>query len=200
MKKMTESSEEAYRDRVTKQDPAEGAEVKPGSTVTVTFGTGPEMVIDPGRRSWACRWTRAKQTAEDAGLNSTDQSAKSDKPKEQVLTDDPVRQRATGQPRRQGPQGLHRQPDLVRQLPVHRCRTSPSRQPAEAVKALNNAGWNGDLSTLQPTGDRGGDHEPSQVGADPGQDPAANTVIDKTAKITRPDRRDQDDHLPDLSV
>jgi len=182
MKKTTESSEEAYRDRVTKQDPAEGAEVKPGSTVTVTFGTGPEMVAIPDGIV-GMQLDAAKQALEDAGLNSTDQSAKSDKPKEQVLA---MTRFDNGQPANPG--------DKVQKGFTVNLSWSDSSQftlpnitqqkPEDAVKALNNAGWAGDLSTLQSGATEVETSEPTQIGLVLGQAPAANSVIDKTAKIS----------------
>ena len=182
MKKTTESSEEAYRDRVTKQDPAEGAEIKPGSTVTVTFGTGPEMVKIPDGIV-GMQLNDAKQALEDAGLNSTDQSTKSDKPKSQVLS---MTRFDNGQPANPG--------DSVQkgftvnltwsdfsQFPLPNI---TQQKPEDAVKTLRNAGWAGDLSTLQTGATSVETSEPSQVGLILGQDPAANTVIDKTGKIT----------------
>ncbi len=70
MKTMTATSEEAYRDRVTAQEPDSGASVKPGSTVTITIGTGPEMVLIPDGLVGA-QLKDAERTAKDAGLLTT---------------------------------------------------------------------------------------------------------------------------------
>ncbi len=197
MKKTTESSEEAYRDRVTKQDPAEGSEVKPGSTVTVTFGTGPEMVQIPDGIV-GMQLDAAKQALEDAGLNSTDQSAKSDQPKDQVLS---MTRFDNGQPANPG--------DKVQKgftvnltwsdFSQFTLPNITQQKPEDAVKALNNLGWKGDVSTLQTGATEVETSEPTQVGLILGQSPAANSVIDKTAKINIQIGKLKTIYLPDLA-
>ena len=197
MKKTTESSEEAYRDRVTKQDPAEGSEVKPGSTVTVTFGTGPEMVQIPDGIV-GMQLDAAKQALEDAGLNSTDQSAKSGQPKDQVLS---MTRFDNGQPANPG--------DKVQKgftvnltwsdFSQFTLPNITQQKPEDAVKALNNLGWKGDVSTLQTGATEVETSEPTQVGLILGQSPAANSVIDKTAKINIQIGKLQTIYLPDLA-
>jgi serine/threonine-protein kinase len=182
MKKATAVSEEAFRDRVVDQDPGEGENVKPGSTVTVTFGTGPEMVTIPDGIV-GMQLDAAKQSLKDAGLNSTDQSTASDQPKEQVLS---MTRFDNGQPAQPGDKvqkgftvNLTWSDFSQFQLP-----NITQLSPEAATKSLKSAGWNGDTSTLQSGEKQVETSEPSQVGLILGQDPAAGTVVGKNAKIT----------------
>jgi len=125
----------------------------------------------------------AKQSLKDAGLNSTDQSTASDQPKEQVLS---MTRFDNGQPANPG--------DSVQKGFTVNLTWSDNSQftlpnitqqkPEDAVKTLNGAGWAGDLSTLQTGATEVETSEPTQVGLILGQAPTANSVIDKTAKIT----------------
>ena len=179
MKKATAVSEEAFRDRVTKTDPDAGDTVKPGATVTVTFGTGPEMVTIPDGIV-GLPLADAEAKIKDAGLNSTAESAVSEKPKNEVLT---MTRYDNGQPAKAG--------DKVQVgFTVKLAYSDNSRftmprieqlAPEDAAKALNNAGWQGDTGTLvvrqvQTTDD-------AQVGVIMAQAPATGTVIAKTAPI-----------------
>ncbi len=197
MKKVTATSEPAYLDRVTLQKPEAGTSVKPGSTVTITIGTGPEMVVIPDGLVGA-PLADAEQTAKDAGLLTTDESTKSDKPKEEVLT---VTRFDNGQPANPGDK-------VLKGFTIHLTWSDQSQftmpnitqqKPGDAAKSLKQATWDGDLASLADGITEKETLDESQVGVIMGQNPAAGSVVDRTVKITTEVGKLKVITMPDLS-
>ncbi|HEY5114324.1 MAG TPA: PASTA domain-containing protein, partial [Nakamurella sp.] len=161
-------SSDADRGRVLAQVPDAQTAVPPGSTITVTVGTGQPLVTVPENLVGKSA-DEASQLLQAAGLSAVTQDGDGTEPVGQVI--------ATDQPgNRPLPQGT----PVTLTVSNNTLMVMPALQsqaPNRAVATLQNLGWAGDLGTLSMAGQA----TPSQalIGAVISQTPAAGSVVPK---------------------
>jgi serine/threonine-protein kinase len=161
-------SSDADKNKAIAQDPAPQAEVPPGTTVTVTIGTGPAFTTVPDGLVGAST-EDATKALQDLKLTVVTQEAASSKRVGEVLSVDP----APGQRVQEGSTvTLTVSDNSLMVMPNLR-----NLDEAEAVAALQAVGWAGDASNLevqlQPV------TNPAQVDIVLNQDPGATTEVPK---------------------
>ncbi|GGM00143.1 Stk1 family PASTA domain-containing Ser/Thr kinase [Nakamurella endophytica] len=168
-KQRTAASTDNDKNKVFQQDPAPNSEVKPGSTITVTIGTGVAYKAIP-KDLVGKQFADAKAELVKLGLDATQQSVDGTEPANQVLglsgaqPGDPV-QAGTVITLQVSNNSLFVMPPLTNQTPE------------QAAAQLKQAGWKGDVGSL---GQRTQDvTERAQVGAVVAQTPAAGSKLNK---------------------
>ncbi len=167
------SSSDADRGKVIAQDPKAGAQVPPGRTVTVTIGTGLNLVAVPddliGKDIGQVR-----DLLRSAGLTLVTQQGDGAAPLNQVIgVDQPAG--------RQLPQGTPVTVTVSNNLLL----VMPALQgrPQDAVAVLRSLGWAGDLGALAVTGQP--TTNAAAVGTIVSQDPAPGTEVRKIGTPVR---------------
>ncbi len=167
------ASSDADKGKVIAQDATATSSLRPGATVTVTIGTGLNLVTVPdgliGRTA-----DTARGVLRAAGLTMVVQEGDGAAPVNEVIAvDQPVG--------RQVPQGT----PITVTVSNNTLMVMPTLtgSPPDAVALLRSAGWAGDLAALvvsgQPT------PNPAAVGTVVGQDPAPGTVVRKIGTPVR---------------
>ncbi len=163
-------STEGQNGKVVAQDPSAGVTVNAGTAITLTLGSGPQMIRVPDVVGQDL--SRAQGNIEGAGFEYTVQQADSTQPDGTVLSTDP----GGGSRLEQGKTititvsrgNRIRMPDLS------------GMTPSQATSALKDAGWTGDAVTQHPVSTL----VPSEVGKISKQSPGPGATIAKDGTVT----------------
>ncbi len=167
------ASSDADRGKVIAQDASAQSQVRPGSTVTVTVGTGLDLVAVPDGLV-GTDVDAARTALRAAGLSLVMQQGDGAEPVNQVIAvDQPAGRRV--------PLGT----PVTVTVSNNTLMVMPglTGRPQDAVRSLQNLGWAGDLGALavsgQPT------PNPAAVGTIVAQDPAPGSVVRKIGTPVR---------------